>query len=592
MTAPRSATPKIPGSGVATPSTRRSRAGAWARTNWLLVAAIAGGLAARIVVWTVTDRRLDDALITIKFAKNVAEGHGLVHNLGDGHVYGFTSALSVLIPLPGELIAPGGGIFLLRLVSLVAFAVAAVYAYRISCELGIGPWPTGFALAFLAFDQNQVMFGMAGMETQVAVAVLLAGVFYVLAEDYIKSGVSLGLALLARPDFVLWVGPAYLFLFVRHRARALRAGLISGAIVAPWLIFTTAYYGTPIPNTVTAKNLVSGPVLPSLADPGAWIDFLGDQFGAHAHDWPVLAPFLEHGFVLHAPLPRELLEATALLVVALGVIGAVGAWNRPGLRPAIAFVALFALYKVIFLTYGYFEWYGVPAFAVLILLAAVGLDRASAFIATTLQGRIAVPRAQLAALPATLLALAYAIQLPYVVPLEARIQHDIENHVRVPLGRYLGRVVRPGQTFTSESSGYVGYYTNATLYDYPGLVSTTVVDALRDAGISEVSAGAIGGPAFQGLDSPAGVAKLLRPDWLVLRPDELELFRDNYPRAARLYRPVRQFGSADAHDRLELGGLRLYDIDREFIVLRRRALTPQGRGNGFSQGPRLNAPAG
>ena len=55
------------------------------------------------------------------------------------------------------------------------------------------------------------------------VAVLLAGVFYVLAEDYIKSGVSLGLALLARPDFVLWVGPAYLFLFVTLHLVAMRS---------------------------------------------------------------------------------------------------------------------------------------------------------------------------------------------------------------------------------------------------------------------------------------------------------------------------------------------------------------------------------
>ena len=190
----------------------------------MLAGFIVVGLIARIAFWAITDRKLDDALITIKFDKNLADGFGLIHNFGEGHVQGFTSALSVLVPMPGELIWHGGGLFLIRLVSLACFALAAVYAYRIANESGLGRWPTGFVLAFLALDQNQVFFGVAGMETQIAVAVLLAGFYYVLVEDYPKSGVALGLALLARPDFVLWVAPAYVFLVIRNFREALRAG--------------------------------------------------------------------------------------------------------------------------------------------------------------------------------------------------------------------------------------------------------------------------------------------------------------------------------------------------------------------------------
>jgi hypothetical protein len=533
----------------------------WARANWLLVTAIAAGLAVRVVFWAVTDRRLDDALITIKHDKNLADGFGLVHNLGDGRVHGFTSALSVLVPMPGELIAHGGGMLLIRLASLVAFAIAAVYGYRIARELGLGPWPTGFALAYLALDQNQVFFGMSGMETQIAVAVLLAGVYYVLVEDYLKSGVTLGLAPLARPDFLLWVGPAYLFLLLRNRRRALRAGAISAAIVAPWLIFTAAYYGSPVPNTITAKNLSFGPSLPGLTHPRAWLHFLADQVSAHAHDWKTIAPFYEASFVAHAPLADGLLKAIALLVAALAIIGAISTWRTPGWRPAIAFVVLFALYKLIFLTVGYFEWYGPPALAVLVLLAAAGLDRTASFVAAGVRGRPAVRAWQLAAAPAALLALAFAIQLPYAIPLQARVQHDIEDRVRVPLGSYLGSVVRPGQTITSESSGYIGYDTNGTLYDYPGLVSTTVVDALRDAGA--------GHHPLQGLDNPQGLATLLHPTWLVLREGELAYLRARFPDTARRYRPVRRFRVSVADSSLRLGGLRLNNIDRDFTVLRR-----------------------
>ena len=226
------------------------------------------GVIARIVFWAATDRKLDDALITIKFDKNLADGFGLVHNLGEGHVQGFTSALSVLVPMPGELIYHGGGFLLIRLASVACFALAAVYAYRIAGELGLGRWPTGFVLAYLALDQNQVFFGVAGMETQIAVAVLFAGFYYVLVEDYPKSGVALGLALLARPDFVLWVAPAYVFLIIRNYRQALRAAALSAAIVGPWLIFTWIYYGSPDSEHDHREEQRLRPGLPVAHPPG------------------------------------------------------------------------------------------------------------------------------------------------------------------------------------------------------------------------------------------------------------------------------------------------------------------------------------
>ena len=120
-------------------SPRRSpREGRWdgarsyARDNVMLVAFVVLGVIARIVFWAATDRKLDDAMITIKFDKNLADGFGLVHNFGEGHVQGFTSALSVLVPMPGELIYHGGGFLFIRLASVACFALAAVYAYRIA----------------------------------------------------------------------------------------------------------------------------------------------------------------------------------------------------------------------------------------------------------------------------------------------------------------------------------------------------------------------------------------------------------------------------------------------------------------------------
>jgi hypothetical protein len=537
------------------PQGRWARIQPYVRQDPLLIGFIAVGLIARIVFWAATDRKLDDALITIKFDKNLADGFGLVHNLGEGHVQGFTSALSVLVPMPGELLYDGGGLLFIRLASVACFALAVIYAYRICRELGLGRWPTGFVLAYLALDQNQVFYGVAGMETQIAVAVLLAGIYYVLVQDYPKSGVALGLALLARPDFALWVGPAYAFLIIKDHRRALRAALLSAAIVGPWLIFTWIYYGAPIPNTITAKDSAYVTDIPAITHFGAWPHFLGDQLSFASHSWRLFAPFYEDNSLFHAPLAYGAAKGIALIVGGLVLIGALSTLRRASWLPAIAYVALFAAYKVIYLRVGYFEWYGVPAVAVLVLVAAVGLDRLCKWLSAATRARFTP--AQVAVLPTLLLALAYIAPLPYRTVAERRIQ-GIEDKVRDPLGRYLGEVTNPGQTIGSESSGYVGYYTNATLYDYPGLESPTVVSALEKAKES-------GQPVLP----VVGVAHLLHPDWLVLRPVEAQLLAGWYPDAARQYTQVRRFSDSGNQETVSVRGFDVSEFDGDFIVFRR-----------------------
>ena len=92
---------------------------AFARAWPEVVIAMLAGVTARAVFWQMTHRMFEDGLITITHARNAAEGLGLTHHPGEGHVHGFTSALSVLVPLLGELVKPGGGGFVaIRLASM------------------------------------------------------------------------------------------------------------------------------------------------------------------------------------------------------------------------------------------------------------------------------------------------------------------------------------------------------------------------------------------------------------------------------------------------------------------------------------------
>src|SRR5256712_3735686 len=262
---------------------------------------------ARLLFWTITNRMFEDGLTTITHSRNVPLGLGLVHHAGEGNVHGFTSALGVLIPLAGELIHQGSGMFAMRIASLVAVGIALVYARLICRDLSLGKFPTGFVLAYLAFDQNMIFYGMSGMETQVAVAVILGGVYHVRRQDLVASGIWLGLAPLARPEFVLWVAPALAYLALGNLRRAIAAGGIAWAIVPPWIVFTTAYYGSPIPNTVVARATVSPiPAILSNGSPLPWLEWL---FGQPAVPHKLLPhhfhPFPEGWRTVEGPSPRS-----------------------------------------------------------------------------------------------------------------------------------------------------------------------------------------------------------------------------------------------------------------------------------------------
>ena len=100
------------------------------------------GVGVRLAFWAYTGRVWEDALITIAHARNAVAGLGLTHHAGEPPTHGFTSALSVLIPLVGEAISRDGGLFVIRLASLIAVVVAIVASMP---SVGGSGWIAGHA---------------------------------------------------------------------------------------------------------------------------------------------------------------------------------------------------------------------------------------------------------------------------------------------------------------------------------------------------------------------------------------------------------------------------------------------------------------
>jgi hypothetical protein len=539
------------------PSLSRDRA----RADVMLRGFMAAAVAARLVFWTTTNRMFEDGLTTITHARNVPLGLGLVHHAGEGNVHGFTSAIGVLIPLAGELVHQGSGMFAMRVASLIAVCIALVYARLICRDLRLGAFPTAFVLAYLAFDQNMIFYGMSGMETQVAVTVILGGVYHVRRQDLVASGIWLGLAPLARPEFVLWVAPALAYLALGNLRRGIAAGGIAGAIVAPWIVFTTAYYGSPIPNTVVAKATVSPiPAILSNGSPLPWLEWLFGQVTGHIELLLYhFEPFHEVWSTAAAPLPGPVLIVIAVVVADLFAIGLVASRQVAGWWPALAFVGLFFAYRVYFIpTINYYDWYLPPFLALVMIVVAAGLQR------------IYVWRPMITKSLSVALAFAFAMHVPFSFGVESKVQ-AVENEVRTNVAEYLKATVPPGESVTSESAGYIGFYGGVKLFDYPGLTSKTSVHALQAL------------PPDQ-RDLPHLVAAL-RPDWLVLRPWELNSLRAQFPEIAAEYEVVRVFqmsGVSDAQldvdgaNTISFGGLSETDVDEKFIVLRKNCGTQSG----------------
>jgi len=213
-------------------------------SNYPLLVCLGLAVFSRVIFWLYTQRVWEDALISAKAARNVWLGYGLTHHASEPRVHSFTSALGELVLIVGEYW--GSGVLAMRLASLLAAAASIWFAYRAWRELKLPLAFFWFVGIYLSLDHLQIFFGMAGMETQIATMLLMACTYYLLSGKWFHLGLSLGLALICRPDFMIYIGAVGLVMLLWHR-RHIPTVLGGAAITAlPWLIFATWYYGSPI----------------------------------------------------------------------------------------------------------------------------------------------------------------------------------------------------------------------------------------------------------------------------------------------------------------------------------------------------------
>jgi hypothetical protein len=239
-------------------------------TRWAALLAALVVLAlhqARLQPWT-----LDDAFISMRYAWNLAHGHGLVYNTGEP-VEGYTNFLWTVLLAPAAAVGKDMVLWSKALGASCTVATLALVGWSDRWLPGVSARAATWALLLLGTSGVFTRWSLSGMETPlVALAVLVALGLHLRDERGLATGVAAGVAGLARPDAALVIVP---ILLDGPRRWARLAGFF--AVAVPYHAWRVWTYGDPLPNTFYVK--VGGTVA-ALAR-GAFYanDFLGVEVG-------------------------------------------------------------------------------------------------------------------------------------------------------------------------------------------------------------------------------------------------------------------------------------------------------------------------
>jgi len=532
-------------------------------SRWVLAAAVLVPAATCLVFVLISDHIWEDYLITFRASRNLVLGHGPVYVPGE-HVHSFTSFLNTFLPALYDWVLTGGK----------GSIYPALWVYRITCILVLGAASAIMALHFyrdrpadrvtpllfvglLALEIKTVSFTTNGQEVAfmaLFVACALVLCWRGVARHWLLLGFAGAGLLYTRPDGFVYasiIGVACI-LFGTHRRIPEWIGLAKAAGVTvllylPWALWVWWFYGSPVPNTISAKR-------GAYVDPMTWDNPARSIKAILGHQIDVFSQAFEGVYSSVAGWPLWIDQ----VMLVLGLFAAF-VWVMPT-RDRLARSASFAFFLMSFyLAYLWrncgilFPWY-LPATA---FLGLVVLARGPAMLLELNWANAESRRALRSLLSLGLVGVFLGVYVLGTIQLTSQ-QALVEEKVRKQIGLWFAEHMEPGQTIHLEPIGYIGFYSNAKLYDWPGLTSLEMVESRK-----------------RNNNDRAAVINDLQPDWLVLRPGEYkQLFADPQFRAG--YTFVKEFSSIEELDALGwVPGKGYHYTDARFAIFQRNpAATP------------------
>lgn len=397
--------------------------------TWLLLLLFLVAFGLRLYLFLEIGYAADDALITFRYAQNLASGNGFVYNAGQ-HVLGTTTPLFTLL-IAGLLkcgVSPFVSAFLLN---ALADLITAFVLWRMFEAL---PAPLGWIPAALfLFSPETLQWSLSGMETEASIACVFAAFLFAARDSWGSAFVAGALATLVRID-----GAAVLVALTA--GHVLRRGklpavpiAVAVAVLLPWILFAFHRFGSPIPNSAAAKWALSG-----------------------RHWLTAAAAILFSGF-LH-------LRTFGVILFVPALIGTVRlARGRREWLPLVIWIWGYALSYA--LAAGPMHpWYYAPFYAGYIPLVWTGC--------VVLSEQLTVRKLTAAAGFSTVLVVLY---LSYIrIPVLRGDQEGI-NTVNREVGLWFSAKAPPDSVVALKDIGFSGYYSQRRVLDLAGLVSPECV---------------------------------------------------------------------------------------------------------------------
>ncbi|WP_131781834.1 protein LphB [Legionella gresilensis] len=220
-------------------------------------------------IWPFT---IDDMYISLRYAKHLANGQGLLWNINEPSVEGYSNfsfvilaALAIKLSLNPVIVLKFTGLIGLLLLTFSIYLLTRLWFTPILACLP--------SLAILAY-RGQIIWSVSGFETTVyqtlicfSLIALLHALGYRLypkqadkgsQSAFIMSGILLALASLTRPE-----GPFFTILFYsiawfdRKNKKGILAGQLAFLVIyVPYFIWRLYYFGQLFPNPIYCKGLV------------------------------------------------------------------------------------------------------------------------------------------------------------------------------------------------------------------------------------------------------------------------------------------------------------------------------------------------
>ncbi|CEK11112.1 hypothetical protein [Legionella hackeliae] len=227
-------------------------------------------------IWPFT---IDDMYISLRYAKHWVAGHGVLWNIGEEPVEGYSNfsfvALAALAIKLGF-----NPITLLKSLGVMGLVLSAISLYYLS-RFWFSAWIAFIPCIWLLLYKGEILWSVSGLETTfyqgvicLALVFLFRGMGYQFFSKqreeantlyWILAAFLLAIAALTRPD-----APAFILIFYglalfdrpKNQVRDYYKGLfLSSAILAllfmPYFFWRWHYYGRLFPNAVYCKGFIS-----------------------------------------------------------------------------------------------------------------------------------------------------------------------------------------------------------------------------------------------------------------------------------------------------------------------------------------------